>query len=91
MSDRLLLACLQDEVASYLPLSTFGVLCVVSALLVPILPETKNRPLPETLEDAENIARRLPVTSKPNIPTGSGTLYRHVQTATEDLEQEDAV
>ncbi|XP_071798964.1 organic cation transporter protein-like isoform X1 [Asterias amurensis] len=51
-----------DEVAPYLPLTIIGALCVLSSILVPILPETKDKPLPETIEDSENIGKRLPVT-----------------------------
>ncbi|XP_022095073.1 uncharacterized protein LOC110981647 [Acanthaster planci] len=52
-----------DEFVSFLPLSIFGVLCVISAMLVPILPETRNKPLPESIEDAENIGKKLPKTT----------------------------
>lgn len=40
------------------PPAVYGSLAVTSGLLVLLLPETKNRLLPETLEDGENFGRK---------------------------------
>ena len=39
------------------PLFIFGVSCVVAALLALFLPETGGQPLPQTLEDAEQLGK----------------------------------
>ncbi|CAI9732262.1 organic cation transporter protein-like [Octopus vulgaris] len=41
--------------ASWLPLSVFGVLGIVSGLLTLLLPEVKDTSLPQTVEDMENL------------------------------------
>ncbi|XP_036364182.1 organic cation transporter protein-like [Octopus sinensis] len=38
----------------WLPLSIFGLLAVIAGLLLLLLPETKNRDLPQTFEDLDN-------------------------------------
>ncbi|XP_067675805.1 organic cation transporter protein-like [Haliotis asinina] len=43
-----------------LPLLLFGVLSVIAGLLDLALPETLNRDLPETIEDAKNFSRKNP-------------------------------
>ncbi|XP_038052307.1 organic cation transporter protein-like [Patiria miniata] len=55
-----------DDFASFLPLTLFGGLCILAAILVPILPETGNKPLPESLEDARNIGKKVQKTPEPN-------------------------
>ena len=47
---------------SFLPLTIFGVLSILAAVLVPVLPETKDKPLPETIEDAVHLGRTPPST-----------------------------
>jgi hypothetical protein len=44
----------------WLPGLVFGVLSVVVGLLALLLPETLNRPLPQTIEDIENWSREPP-------------------------------
>ncbi|XP_038076325.1 solute carrier family 22 member 4-like [Patiria miniata] len=44
-----------QEVKSYLPMLIFGCLSLVASGLVIMLPETKNKPLPETYEDATKL------------------------------------
>jgi len=39
------------------PQSIFGISCLLSAVLLLLLPETKGRPLPETIEDGENFGK----------------------------------
>ncbi len=41
-------------VGKKLPLMVFGILSIVGGLLALPLPETRQRPLPETIEDVEN-------------------------------------
>ncbi|XP_014767510.1 organic cation transporter protein [Octopus bimaculoides] len=41
--------------ASWIPLSVFGVLGIVSGLLTLLLPEVKDTALPQTVEDMENL------------------------------------
>ncbi|XP_033637976.1 organic cation transporter protein-like [Asterias rubens] len=48
--------------ASFLPLTIFGALSISAAVLIPILPETRNKPLPETIEDAIHLGRTPPCT-----------------------------
>ncbi|XP_038050999.1 organic cation transporter protein-like [Patiria miniata] len=55
-----------DDFASFLPLTVFGGLCILAAILVLILPETGNKPLPESLEDARNIGKKVSKTPEPN-------------------------
>jgi len=38
----------------WLPAPLFGTLSIAAGLLVILLPETKDRPLPQTIEDIEN-------------------------------------
>lgn len=42
------------NIGRQLPLVIFGVLSVVGGFLALPLPETRNRPLPETIDDVEN-------------------------------------
>ncbi|XP_022235445.1 organic cation transporter protein-like [Limulus polyphemus] len=43
--------------ARYLPLTVFGCLSGLAAILMTFLPETVNRELPERLEDGESLAK----------------------------------
>ncbi|XP_071798957.1 organic cation transporter protein-like [Asterias amurensis] len=53
-----------EEYSSYLPLNIFGGLCLIAGVLVPLLPETRNKPLPETMEDAEKLGETQPIQSE---------------------------
>ncbi|XP_071797999.1 organic cation transporter protein-like [Asterias amurensis] len=46
-----------EEYSSYLPLNIFGGLSLIAGVLVVLLPETRNKPLPETMEDAEMLGK----------------------------------
>ncbi|XP_064619580.1 organic cation transporter protein-like [Lineus longissimus] len=45
-----------------LPQGIFGAMAVLAGLLTLLLPETLNKPLPETIEEVENLHRNLPHT-----------------------------
>jgi hypothetical protein len=45
---------LQTPFAKKLPLIVFGVLSIIGGLFALPLPETRNRPLPDTVSDVEN-------------------------------------
>ncbi|XP_072013646.1 organic cation transporter protein-like [Amphiura filiformis] len=44
-----------ERVGKYLPLTILGIISIVAGILSILLPETRNRPLPETIEDGEKI------------------------------------
>lgn len=46
-----------DEVWESLPVVLFGTLAIVAGLLCLLLPETKGKPLPSTMEDIEKLNR----------------------------------
>ncbi|XP_022095297.1 organic cation transporter protein-like [Acanthaster planci] len=46
-----------DKVSHFIPLNIFGGLSLLAAGLVLVLPETRNKPLPETIEEAESLGR----------------------------------
>jgi len=48
----------QARILPWLPGLLFGVLSIGSGLLTFFLPETLNRPLPQTIEDIENWSKR---------------------------------
>ena len=56
--------CIQEEYSSYLPLNIFGGLSLIAGVLVVLLPETRNKPLPETMEDAEMLGKTRPIKSE---------------------------
>ena len=58
--------CSQNEVSPYLPLNVFGIISIVSGLLTFLLPETRNVPLPETLEEGEMLGKTIIPPSKDN-------------------------
>ncbi|CAB3368066.1 Hypothetical predicted protein [Cloeon dipterum] len=49
---------LLTKYSKFLPLSIFGVMALVAGGLAFLLPETKGRALPETVQDAENLGQR---------------------------------
>ncbi|XP_035825611.1 solute carrier family 22 member 1-like [Aplysia californica] len=50
---------LEGDIAVALPLIVFGGLCLTAGLLDLLLPETLNRKLPDTVEDAKNFGRSV--------------------------------
>ncbi|XP_012937969.1 organic cation transporter protein [Aplysia californica] len=62
----------EGDVSLALPAMIFGVLSLAAGLLAFILPETRNRNLPETVEDAQNFGRETPgnLTSPEKYITG---------------------
>ncbi|XP_038050998.1 organic cation transporter protein-like [Patiria miniata] len=50
-----------DKVSNFIPLNIFGGLSLLAAGLVLLLPETRNKPLPETMKEAEMLGRTAPV------------------------------
>lgn len=48
----------QTNYSKFLPLGVFGVLALVAGGLAFLLPETKGRPLPVTVEEAENLGKK---------------------------------
>ncbi len=59
---------LQEVVSHYVPLNIFGGLSLIAGVMVLLLPETRNKPLPETMEDAEMLGRTRPI--KSNLSNG---------------------
>lgn len=53
----------QAQITPKLPFFLFGGFAIAAAFLIVILPETLNCKLPETIEDAENVGRRIEVKS----------------------------
>ena len=66
MGNSLHCAVRQGKVASWIPGIVFSSLAIVTGVLVLLLPETLNRPLPETIKDVENLTRSL--TPSPSSP-----------------------
>ncbi|XP_067145243.1 organic cation transporter protein-like [Centruroides vittatus] len=52
-----------------LPLIIYGVISMVAGALVVLLPETNNKPVPDTIEEAEQISRKLPCPTKTELAT----------------------
>jgi len=84
-------ACIQGKFASWIPGLVFATLAVVTGILALLLPETLNRPLPETVKEVENWTRSL----KPSLPTPhhppaaeSVGRRRHLSPLDEDDEKE---
>jgi len=68
------------NVGRQLPLVIFGVLSIAGGFLALPLPETRNRPLPETIEDVENyeeFCNRHARLSTPNINGVGETVELH--------------
>lgn len=49
---------LQANISEFLPYLTFGIVSIICGILVLFLPETLDRALPETLEDARNLGKK---------------------------------
>ncbi|XP_038050723.1 organic cation transporter protein-like [Patiria miniata] len=54
------------DVSPYIPLNVFGIVSVLAAALVLILPETAKKPLPETIAEGELLARSA---APPRLPS----------------------
>lgn len=55
----------QGKHASWVPNVVFAALAIVTGVLALLLPETLNRPLPETIKDVESLTRSLKPSSAP--------------------------
>ncbi|XP_022246530.1 organic cation transporter protein-like isoform X2 [Limulus polyphemus] len=66
------------------PPAVYGSLAVTSGLLVLLLPETKNRSLPETLEDGENFGRKERSSSENPQKKIKAPTQRNKDTSVED-------
>ena len=53
----------------WLPAPLFGTLSIIAGMLVIFLPETHNRPLPQTIEDIENWSKKPPPPLHPSDTT----------------------
>ena len=61
----------QGKVASWIPDTVFAALAVVTGILALLLPETLNRPLPETIREVESWTRSLKPPSTTTTPPAS--------------------
>ena len=65
---------LQGKVASWIPGIVYAALAFVTGLLALLLPETLNRPLPETIKEVESWTRSLhPTPASPHHPLTADT------------------
>jgi len=72
--------------ATWIPSAVFTIVTFVTGLMALLLPETLNRPLPETIEEIESWTRSL-VPRGPR-PTGDGSAQVHdVSASTADVIQ----
>ncbi|XP_072035610.1 organic cation transporter protein-like [Amphiura filiformis] len=74
---------LLEDTSHYLPLGIFGVMSLIAAVLGLWLPETRNRALPETIEDGENL-HNAPMLSDVQKPAEAKSLdqlggYEHLE------------
>jgi len=60
----------QGKVASWVPGVVFASLAIVTGVMALLLPETLNRPLPETIKEVESWTRSL--TPSPPSPQHTG-------------------
>ena len=63
--------CFQARQWPWLPGILFGALSIGVGLLALLLPETLNRPLPQTIEDIENWTRKTPTHQQPTMENES--------------------
>ena len=49
---------LQSDVNKYLPFNLLGVCCLICAFISQAFPESRNKPLPETMEDGVRRGRK---------------------------------
>ena len=59
---------LQARILPWLPGVLFGALAIGGGLLALFLPETLNRPLPQTIEDIENWSKKPPADTPQRDP-----------------------
>ena len=60
---------LQAKNLKQMPLVLFGILTVIGGILCIALPETHNKPLPDTIEDVEN-KKQVTHERQPDMPNG---------------------
>lgn len=73
-----------DDVWGPLPLVIFGLLAGMASLLTLLLPETRFRQLPETLEDGENFGRNVEVVYKDKMDEQPFNIYKTDENDFED-------
>ena len=72
----------QADVSSYIPLNVFGVVSLIAAGLVLVLPETHKGALPETMADGEELARSALLPAWPKCQHLGRKMVINMDTAT---------
>ena len=67
---------LQAKNLKQMPLVLFGVLTLIGAILCIALPETHNKPLPDTKEDVEN-KKKVVMKQEPDLPGAREDVFIH--------------
>ena len=67
---------LQAKNLKQMPLVLFGVLTLIGAILCIALPETHNKPLPDTIEDVEN-KKKVVMKQEPDLPGAREDVFIH--------------